>query len=432
MNNTTTLIDYITTHCNESMNRAVSAERFPLWKRICPEFTDLDFTYLGILRCIDSVDSGRHFLQVSEEIHGEICPHSTYFKSLKSPRRTLMLEALEKQSYLIHCEYLASKGVDYLENFPELEDYTVIAADGHFVDHACHTPKGDKGKVSAAGFIYAMNLQNGLLSPLCVITNGTKRNHEIPILRRYIEQQNREKSQSENTLYVYDKAVTDYNWWDKQKQHNNYMISVLKENSVATFIESIPFDQNSSINVGVEKYSVYENNGVKFSLVNYRDPETGKYHHFISTLPESINPGTIAMLYFKRWTIEKAFNNSKSNLKEKKAWSSNSHSLKNQMRLTAMTYNLMRVFEEISKRHTPELTHPSDQKYTKDLEQREVNARKKGGFVNPLFFHARIVRISSYTIRAVQNAIITGKSLASLMLALVNYLVPKVSPIGER
>ena len=196
------------------------------------------------------------------------------------------------------------------------------------------------------------------------------------------------------------------------------MISVLKENSVATFVESISFDQSSPINKGVEKYSIYENNGVKFSLVHYRDPETGKYHHFISTLPESINPGTIAMLYFKRWTIEKAFNNSKSNLKEKKAWSSNSHSLKNQMRLTAMTYNLMRVFEEISKRHTPELTHPSDQKYTKDLEQREVNAR--------------IVRISSYTIRAVQNAIITGKSLASLMLALVNHLVPKVSPIGER
>lgn len=426
------LMDYIVEHCSNSMERALAAERFPLWKRSCPEFSDLDFTYLGLLRCIDPVDSGRHFLQVSEEIHGELCPHSTYFKSLKSPRRSHMLEALEKQSYLIHCDYLSSKGIDYLENFPELVDYTVIAADGHFVDHACHTPKGDKGKVSAAGFIYAMNLRNGLLSPLCVITNGTKRNHEIPILRRYIEQQNREKSQSENSLYVYDKAVTDYNWWDKQKQSQNYMISVLKENSVATFVGSISFDQSSPINKGIEKYSIYENNGVKFSLVHYRDPETGKYHRFISTLPESINPGTIAMLYYKRWTIEKAFNNSKSNLKERKAWSSNSHSLKNQMRLTAMTYNLMRVFEEISKIQTPELIHPSDQKYTKDLEKREVDARKKGGFVNPLFFHARIVRICSYTIRAVQSSIITGKSLASLMLALVNHLVPKVSPAGER
>lgn len=46
------------------------------------------------------------------------------------------------------------------------------------------------------------------------------------------------------------------------------------------------------------------------------------------------------MLYYKRWTIEKAFNNSKSDLKERKAWSSNVNSLKNQMRLTAMTYIL--------------------------------------------------------------------------------------------
>ena len=44
--------------------------------------------------------------------------------------------------------------------------------------------------------------------------------------------------------------------------------------------------------------------------------ETRKRYRFVTTLPESINPGTIAMLYFKRWTIEKAYNNSKSNLKD--------------------------------------------------------------------------------------------------------------------
>ncbi len=431
MNENTALVDHIMIHCNESMHRAVSAERHPLWKRTCPELNDSDFIRFGILRCIGAVDSGRHFLQLTQEVHGELCPPSTYFKSLQSPRRSHMLEALEKQSYLIHCEMLASQGVDYLKQFPELDDYIVKAADGHFVDHACHTPKGGNGKVYAAGFIYAMNLRNGLLSPLCVVTNGTKRHHEIPILRDYIEQQNSEQAPSENTLYVYDKAVTDYCWWDQQKQHQNYMISVLKENSVATLVKSISFDPNDPINTGVEEYSVYENNGITFSLVRYRDPETGNCHHFVSTLPESINPGTIAMLYYKRWTIEKAFNNSKSDLKERKAWSSNKHSLKNQMRLTAMTYNLMRVFEELSKIQAPELTHPSDKKYTKALEKRDVNAKKQGCFVNPLFFQARIVRISSYTIRAVQNAIIAGKSFASLMSNLVARLVPRVNQIGE-
>ena len=159
-------------------------------------------------------------------------------------------------------------------------------------------------------------------------------------------------------------------------------------------------------------------------LIHYRDPETQKLYRFVTTLPTSINPGIIAILYYKRWTIEKAYNNSKSNLKEKKAWSSSAKSLNNQMRLTTMTYNLMRVCEEISKIQNPTLIHPSDKKYTKALEKRQKMARKNGGFVNPLLFQARIVRISSYTIRAVQNAIITGTSLFDLMCALMARLVP--------
>jgi len=408
------------------MDNAVLEERHPLWKRNCPELDDVNFIRLGLLRCISVVDSGRHFLQTTEEVHDELCPHSTYFKSLKSSRRVSMVEAVEKQSYKLHSESLAAVGVDYLKQFPELNEYTVEAADGHFVDHAYHTAKGKNGKAYAAGIIYAMNLRNGLLRPLCHVTNGTRRHHEMPVLREHIESKNSEKQQPSRHLYVYDKAVTDFPWWNKQKGHQNHMISVSKKNSAATFVESLSFDDKNGINTGVEGYSIYENNGIKFSVVHYRDPETGILHSFVTTLPESINPGTIAMLYFKRWTIEKAYNNSKSDLKERKAWSSDINSLKNQMRFIAMTYNLMRVFEEVSKKQDPELIHPSDKKYTKALEKRERAAKKLCGLVNPLFFHERIVRISSYTIRAVQNAIITGKSLLCLMDALIARLVPKL------
>jgi len=267
-----------------------------------------------------------------------------------------------------------------------LDQYTVEAADGHFIDHACPTEKGANGQVYAAGFIYSMNLRNGWLKPLCCVTNGTKRNQEIPVLRNYIEKQNSETNKLEKCLYVYDKAATDYAWWDHQKRHENYMISVLKENSAATFFESISFDSRSEINVRVEGYRIYENGGIKFSLVEYRDPETQTLHRFVTTLPTTINPGTIALLYFKRWTIEKAFNNSKSNLKETKAWSPDFNALKNQRRFTSMTYNLMRVFEEVSKIQDSERIHPSDKKYTKALEKRDQMAKKRGCFVNPLFF----------------------------------------------
>ncbi|WP_221895476.1 hypothetical protein [Bathymodiolus japonicus methanotrophic gill symbiont] len=155
------LSEHIHQHCNESMERALLAERHPLWARSCPELKDIDFIRLGLLRCISVVDSGRHFLQTNEQIYGQRLPHSTYFKSLKSHRRTSMLEAFEQQSYHLHAETLLSQGIDYLKAFPELDEYTIEAADGHFIDHACHTEKNSKGKVYAAGGIYALNLRSG-------------------------------------------------------------------------------------------------------------------------------------------------------------------------------------------------------------------------------------------------------------------------------
>jgi len=427
-----TVLDSISEHCIQSMNNALSAERHPLWQRICPELSDNDFIRLGIIRCISTVDSGRHFLQTADDIYDEHIPQSTYFNALKSSRRANMLKAVERQSYQQHCESLQVQGIDYLSPFPDLDEIIVEAADGHFVEHACHTEKGSNGKVYAAGFIYALNLRNGLMSPVCVVTNGTQRNQEIPLLRHQLEQNNKKKPKGQKHLYVYDKAVTDFAWWDQQKKQNNYMISVRKKNSVAIVVKSLPFDQEADVNLGVEAYETYENDkGIQFSVVTYRDPETQQIHQFISTLPVSTQPGTIAILYYKRWTIEKAYNNCKSNFKETKAWSPDIHSLNNQMRLIAMSYNLMRVFEELSKCHDPKLIHPSDAKYNKTLDKRQQIAKKQGCFVNPLFYRSRIVRISSYTIRAVQNAIIVGKSLLSFMNKLVARLMPKVGMVEE-
>ena len=155
MNEIISLNDHITAHCNKSMEKALSVERYPLWTRACPEMNDIEFIRFGLMRCIGNVDSGRHFLQTAENVHNAELPLSTYFNSLKSPRRRKMLEAIEEQSYQLHSKTLDENGIDYLKQFPELKQYTVEAADGHFIDHACHTKKGENGKVYAAGFIYA-------------------------------------------------------------------------------------------------------------------------------------------------------------------------------------------------------------------------------------------------------------------------------------
>ncbi len=431
MNKQMTIEEYITDHCNTSLAKAIENERFPLWKRSCDTIDDVTFSRHGLLRCISAAHSGRHYLQVMDEIHDETICHSSYFNALKSSRRMNMVKAIEKQSYALQSEVLSSLGVDYLKQFPELDEYSVEAADGHFIQHACHTKKNSKGKVFAAGFIYALNLRNGLLRPLCVVTNGTERHQEIPALRTYIEQHHNGKAHVQKHLTVYDKAVTDFAWWDKQKQDRHFMVSVLKENAVTRFVEAIRFDQNDEVNAGVESYCVYENKKAKFQVVEYRDPETGKLHQFISTLPTSISPGTIAMIYYKRWTIEKAFNNSKSDFTERKAWSPNLNALNSQMRFTAMAYNIMRVFEETSKAKHPERIHLSDKKYNETLNKRQKRAQEKNRFVNPLFFQARITRICSFTIRSIQNAITAGRTLMVIMSSLARRLKPRVTEILE-
>ncbi len=174
MNEMMTAEEYITEHCKISMEKAIAAERFPLWKRSRDAIDDIAFSRHGLLRCISLAHSGRHYLQVTDEIYDETICHSSYFNALKSTRRMKMMQAMEKQSYQLQSEKLSSLDIDYLKQFPELEEYRVEAADGHFIQHACHTEKNRQGNVFAAGFIHVLNLRNGLLRPLCVVTNGTE------------------------------------------------------------------------------------------------------------------------------------------------------------------------------------------------------------------------------------------------------------------
>ena len=424
MNKTVSIIDSIKKHISKSMSKALASERFPLWKLTCAKQPDVEFVLHGILRCFSPVKSGRHYLQCTDETQ-DVQAHSSYFNRLKSRRRRDMMEALEKQSYTLFCGLLSALGIDYLRQFPELDDFQVEAVDGHFIQHACHTPKNEAGKVFAAGAIYGLNLRNGLLRGLYHITNGTIRHHELPRFREMTDAKNKKNrgKKKQKMCFIYDKAIIDWAWWEKQKRHQNFMISVLKENDASTFVEVIPFDQNEPINIGVEAYSVYKNGKATFHVIDYRDPETGILRRFISTMPETINPGLIAFLYFKRWTIEKSFNNNKSDLNEQKAWSPHVNSQHNQMRFIGMAYNFARFFEEQSKAENPALIHPSDKKYNQALKKRQVIAKEKGLFVNSLHFLQRITRVASFSFRLLQYSIIMRKSLIHVVRKLKANLV---------
>lgn len=414
-----TMNEFLVQHCSQSMKQALATARHIPWKRECSELSDTEFVQLGLLRCITSVDSGRHFIQNTLEVHNDSCCHSTYFNSLHSIRRTEMLKDVSRSSYALLCNEAKEMGVDYLKDYPDLDGYDVEAADGHFITHACHTPRNQDGRVFAAGFVYAMNMRNGFINPVCKVTNGTNKSHEIPYFKEWVEKVINKGMK----LYIYDRAAVDYEWWDKQKKHAVYMVSILKENAIIDFVEALDYDRDDLANVGIQAYEVYRKGNRKFTVVRYVDPETGNEFKFISTLPSSVRPGTIAMLYYKRWTIEKAFNNTKSDLNEKKAWSSDMNTLDTQMRLTAMSYNLIRLLEEKTKKESPGMIHSAEAKYRNRLIKRDEDAKLKGRFVNPLHFGERIARICSSTIRAVQNAILTNISFSELMERLMTKFI---------
>jgi len=96
------------------------------------------------------------------------------------------------------------------------------------------------------------------------------------------------------------------------------------------------------------------------------------------------------MVYYKRWTIEKAFNNSKSDLVEREAWSSNLNALNSQMRFTSMHIILCAFLKKYQKAKNPECIHPSDKKYDEALDKRQKAARGKGDLLTHYFFMSEL------------------------------------------
>ncbi|WP_221895385.1 hypothetical protein [Bathymodiolus japonicus methanotrophic gill symbiont] len=139
-----------------------------------------------------------------------------------------MLEAFEQQSYHLHAETLLSQGIDYLKAFPELDEYTIEAADGHFIDHACHTEKNSKGKVYAAGGDLRVESQKWVAQ---ISLSGDKRNSED--IKKYLcyeiilKSKTREITALRNISMSTIKPSPTLSGGIGRNRHANYMISML-------------------------------------------------------------------------------------------------------------------------------------------------------------------------------------------------------------
>ena len=161
--------------------------------RSCHGLPDMTFVLSCLKRVITQNQSGRDFLQFIDEADGQNLKRSTFFDALKSQRRLHAVSEMSKLHHKLLSNLVTCAGVDLLAGFPELDDYEVLSADGHFIEHPSHVKKENNRKVYAAGNIYAQNIRNGLTQFLTPVTDRSAKEHELPHFKQAVDMVNSTK-----------------------------------------------------------------------------------------------------------------------------------------------------------------------------------------------------------------------------------------------
>jgi hypothetical protein len=316
-------------------------------RRSCPSLSDHDWLHLGICRVLETVKSGRDFLQ---SMQAKLCvpTHHHFFAVLKSSRRLALCQELNTQLTAVMSRTVPAAFADY----PALDSFDLYAADGHSHAAASHDAPRPSSK-SATGFtkfavnhLYALNLRTHALSHLAQADQVSRRKeHEMRTLKRLTLEAFRQGALTRRkVLYLYDSACIDYDFWQKLKRGGVYFITRMKSNT--SMLKSGYFKRNlgDPLNAGV---IFDEQVGVKKIMirhVQYRCPQTGEVYDFL-TNEMTLEPGLIARLYQMRWDIEKTYDEVKNKCHEQKAWASSEIAKAMQAQFICLAHNLMVLHE---------------------------------------------------------------------------------------
>ena len=362
--------------------------------RKCNSLSDEDFVSYCCERVLGDFKSGRDYHQFNIETSGESFASSTVSDALKSTRRLKVIKELSHGLEHIVSQSMDELKVDYLADFDSLAEYDVYAGDGHFIQHASHTKSydtktekrraGKLPKLHAAGTLYLQSLRNGLLKPYSPVTDGTRKNHEMPVFRNAYNDFS--ANENKKVIFVLDRAYPDHAWWASRASEGCYFISRSKSNFDLMPCGNLYVNYKLDINKGVKRYFLagIGKNSVAVRFIDYEDPETGAQYQFYTSLT-GIEPGLIAWLYFKRWTIEKTFDVTKNELSEKKAWATGENALAIQSHTIALIHNIIRLINEIVLESMDDDEKKlATKKYDKWIEQREKKAQAQGRQIIPM------------------------------------------------
>ena len=311
--------------------------------RECPKFSDWEQLKAGVGRCVERVQSGRDWVQQLCHEFSMGLGVSCFFESLASPRRLrLAQEAGDKVAE--RCD--AGADDDPFAQHPELDDFGIYAADGHY--HACSAHEDAvEGKRWPVGHLFVANLRTQSMRHLDVARPKHKRENDITVLKRLNPEVLRMgEPRGRKVLISYDPAVVDFEQWYRWKQSKGiYILTRQTRNMALICCGKLDFDRRDPRNNGVvDDEQVGNSKGRLVRRITYVDPVHGKRYVFITnemTLP----PGLIAFIYKMRWAIEKVFDQMKNKLLEKKAWAKSATAKCQQAAFMCLAHNLMLILE---------------------------------------------------------------------------------------
>jgi len=317
---------------------------------LCSSISDLNFAELGVLRCISSSTTGQEFLQLHADLDVADITADHFFKALKSPRR---LENLTSINALL-AGTLTFRTHDPLAQFPELDNWTVSLADGHYHKPACFDPKyvGANGKLKSrpTGHFFSLDLRNQHLRCLDLVRpdDGKKGMHDTTVIRRSTAATLRNGAPAgRKVMLVWDKACIDYKLWESLKHTSGiYFITTEKENSVAKVCSANLVDSADSRNEGViSDHLVDTAAGVRLRRIIYKNPDDGVTYTYL-TSDFTLLAGILVLFYKHRWDLEKVFYELKSKMKERKSWSSSAEAKQAHAVFECLAHNLMLLIDE--------------------------------------------------------------------------------------
>jgi hypothetical protein len=341
--------------------------------RCCPEISDEQYVLMGVCRVLESTESGRGFLQEHGNSFSTAPTLGAYFANLHSPRRCAVLKDVDRMLYTKVDALLE----DRLADIPELGEYEVFAADGHWHKAAAHDERHESRKM-AVGHFYSLNLRTHAL--LHLATGQGLHEHDMSALKRVNPRGLRMGvPKGRRVLLVYDKAGVDLAFWKRcRKECGVYFLSQAKENMVFEWIESLEWDRQDARNHGVkEDWVVRSRQGDLLRLICYIDPLSGVAYEFL-TNEMDLPPGVLVELYRRRWEVEKVFDEVKNKLGEKKAWASSLVAKEAQARSIVMTHNLLiRYEQDLANRHGVKNEAEDKRRENRTAEAAALTAKKK-------------------------------------------------------